>query len=67
GTYGTALHAASANGKVAVVELLLANRTDEEKKEYINIVAGTYGTALQGASANGHVAVVELLLANRTD
>ncbi|KAJ7697916.1 hypothetical protein B0H17DRAFT_1130195 [Mycena rosella] len=63
GTYGTALQAASANGHVAVVELLLANRTDKKKKQYINIVGGCYGSALCAACANDEVEVGELLIA----
>ncbi|KAJ7629610.1 hypothetical protein B0H17DRAFT_962776, partial [Mycena rosella] len=63
GTYGTALQAASANGHIAVVQLLLDNRTDRDKEEYINIVGGCYGSALCAACANGKVEVTKLLMA----
>ncbi|KAJ7868041.1 ankyrin repeat-containing domain protein, partial [Mycena olivaceomarginata] len=60
GTYGTALQAASTNGHVAVVQLLLDSSTDKEK--YANIVGGHYGTALGAACTRDNVKVAELLI-----
>ncbi|KAF7335098.1 Multiple ankyrin repeats single kh domain [Mycena venus] len=65
GTYGTALQAASANGHIAIVQLLLDNRTDKE--EYINIGGGPYGTAIYAACVNNKVEVAKLLITQGTD
>lgn len=54
--YGMALHAASAAGKVHIVDLLIKRGICADTK------GGFYGTALQAASAHGHVEVVEVLL-----
>ncbi|KAJ7259733.1 hypothetical protein C8J57DRAFT_1638805, partial [Mycena rebaudengoi] len=60
GTYGTALQAASANGHIEVVRLLLDNRNDKEK--YLNGLGGHYGTALCAACANEEFEVAKLLV-----
>ncbi|KAJ7477645.1 hypothetical protein FB451DRAFT_1454485 [Mycena latifolia] len=60
GTYGTALQAASANGHVDIVQLLLDKRTDKE--EYINLAGRCYGTALCAACANEKFDVAEFLI-----
>ncbi|RYP53073.1 hypothetical protein DL768_001850 [Monosporascus sp. mg162] len=56
GYYGTALQAASYNGRKDIVQLLL------EKGADVKIQGGNYGTALQAASYNGHKDIVQLLL-----
>jgi ankyrin repeat protein len=58
GKYGNVLQAASANGREAVVALLLQNGA------IVNVQGEYYGNALQSASAFGHEAVVALLLQN---
>lgn len=57
GEYGHALHAASANGHVAVVQFILECGAD------INARGGTLNYALHFAEYNGHDFVVKLLLA----
>ncbi|KAJ7894924.1 hypothetical protein B0H14DRAFT_2334248, partial [Mycena olivaceomarginata] len=63
GGYGTALQAASANGKVEVVQLLLKiHRTDI--RHYVNLWGGHYGSALCAACANEHTKIAQLLVDN---
>ncbi|KAJ4078218.1 hypothetical protein NW760_015285 [Fusarium oxysporum] len=61
GEYGNALQAASFNGNLRVVQLLLDNGAD------VNAQGGKYGNALQAASFNGSLRVVQLLLDNGAD
>ncbi len=56
--YGAAIHDASANGDLAIVNLLLAHGAD------VNAGGDFDGAALGNASYNGHLAVVEVLLAH---
>lgn len=56
GCYGTALQAASSQGRKKIVEILLNRGAD------VNAEDGHYGTALQAASSQGHREIVESLL-----
>jgi ankyrin repeat protein len=56
GHYGTALQAASPEGKEAIVKLLLESGAE------VNAVGGEYGNALQAALSRGIEALVKLLL-----
>ena len=57
----TLLYLASANGRLAAVELLLDRGADKDKANFFG------DTPLYIASQNGHLAVVELLLARGAD
>jgi ankyrin repeat protein len=61
GDYGSALHAASAEGHKQIVKLLL------EKGADVNVQGGHYGSALQAASVRDHEEVVKLLLEKGAD
>jgi ankyrin repeat protein len=56
GFYGSALQAASAQGRLKVVEMLLQKGAD------VNAQCGHYGNALQAASVEEREEVVEMLL-----
>ncbi|KAJ7087481.1 ankyrin repeat-containing domain protein [Mycena epipterygia] len=54
--YGNALEAASSEGHIEIICLLLKHNFD------VNAHSGFYGTALQAASSRGHFEIVRLLL-----
>lgn len=61
GRQGSALGAASAYGREAMVQLLLTNGAD------VNMGGGDFGSALASASAYGHQTIVQMLLENGAD
>ncbi|KAJ5688673.1 NACHT nucleoside triphosphatase [Penicillium macrosclerotiorum] len=54
--FGNALQAASFQGNIDIVHLLLSWGAD------VNVCGGRFGTALQAASDQGHLEIVQLLL-----
>ncbi|ORY98146.1 ankyrin repeat-containing domain protein [Syncephalastrum racemosum] len=66
----TALHMASANNHVDIVEYIIQQLKQwkpEEMRSLVNTTNEQGNTALHWAALNGHLAVVELLLKNKAD
>ena len=61
GEYGSALQAASYQGRKKVVEILLERGVD------VNLQGGEYGSALRVATSRGHEKIVEILLERGAD